>query len=69
MAKWKEIPPTPSLEAMTKRIEELETKVDKAIDFCRRLERLAMQSEDWFVFDKCQEILDQLLDKTDARPD
>jgi hypothetical protein len=39
---------------------ELEKRLDKAVDFCRRLERLAMQSEDWFVFDKCQEILDEL---------
>ena len=58
-----------SIAATVAMLWECRAKLDKAVDFCRRLERLAMQSKDWFVFDKCQEILDQLLDKTDARTD
>jgi hypothetical protein len=52
--------------AAADRIEELETKLDKAVDFCRRLERFAQGTNDQFLLDRCREILGEL---TDARPD
>jgi hypothetical protein len=48
------------------RIKELEAKLDKAVDFCRRLERFAQGTNDPFLLDRCREILGEL---TDAQPD
>jgi hypothetical protein len=58
MAKWGEI--------KCPRCEELEAKLDKAVDFCLRLERFAQGTNDQFLLDRCREILREL---TDARSD
>jgi hypothetical protein len=48
------------------RAEAAEVKLEKAVDFCRRLDRFAQGTNDQFLLDRCGEILKEL---TDARPD